>query len=116
MSAGGVFGRPGTAGSRALLNKGIPAFCPVAFRFGGCPGIQEAAMRPDEVFAGLEVDEEVRKSLIQDIQLRLAPQALKLRCVVCLHFLRVHIRVGLKVLAHSVSEVPQKREIVGFTQ
>ncbi|PHJ19568.1 eukaryotic translation initiation factor 2 alpha [Cystoisospora suis] len=36
-------------------------------------------MRPDEVFAGLEVDEDVRKSLIQDIQLRLAPQALKLR-------------------------------------
>ncbi|CDJ67136.1 eukaryotic translation initiation factor 2 alpha subunit, putative, partial [Eimeria necatrix] len=38
-----------------------------------------AALDPEEVFGGLEVSEEVKKSLIQDIQLRLAPQALKLR-------------------------------------
>ncbi|CDI82282.1 eukaryotic translation initiation factor 2 alpha subunit, putative, partial [Eimeria acervulina] len=38
-----------------------------------------AALDPDEVFGGLDVAEEVKQSLIQDIQLRLAPQALKLR-------------------------------------
>lgn len=45
-------------------------------------------MDPDEVFGGLDVADDVKESLIQDIQLRLAPQALKLRCpphpVVCL--------------------------------
>ncbi|CDJ43443.1 eukaryotic translation initiation factor 2 alpha subunit, putative [Eimeria tenella] len=41
--------------------------------------LKAAALDPEEVFGGLDVSEEVKKSLIQDIQLRLAPQALKLR-------------------------------------
>ncbi|KAL8274267.1 hypothetical protein Esti_001856 [Eimeria stiedai] len=41
--------------------------------------LKAAAMDPDEVFGGLDVAEDVKQSLIQDIQLRLAPQALKLR-------------------------------------
>ncbi|OEH76357.1 eukaryotic translation initiation factor 2 alpha [Cyclospora cayetanensis] len=41
--------------------------------------LKAAALDPDEVFGGLEVAEDVKQSLIQDIQLRLAPQALKLR-------------------------------------
>ncbi|CDI74439.1 eukaryotic translation initiation factor 2 alpha subunit, putative [Eimeria praecox] len=41
--------------------------------------LKAAALDPDEVFGGLDVAEEVKQSLIQDIQLRLAPQALKLR-------------------------------------
>ncbi|KAL8445431.1 hypothetical protein Emag_005117 [Eimeria magna] len=41
--------------------------------------LKAAAMDPDEVFSGLDVAEDVKQSLIQDIQLRLAPQALKLR-------------------------------------
>ncbi|CDJ60584.1 eukaryotic translation initiation factor 2 alpha subunit, putative [Eimeria maxima] len=41
--------------------------------------LKAAAIDPDEVFGGLDVAEDVKQSLIQDIQLRLAPQALKLR-------------------------------------
>lgn len=41
--------------------------------------LKAAAMDPDEVFGGLDVADDVKESLIQDIQLRLAPQALKLR-------------------------------------
>ncbi|KFG50090.1 eukaryotic initiation factor-2, alpha subunit, partial [Toxoplasma gondii p89] len=60
------------------LNRSV--IWPLYRKYGhALDALKEAAMRPDEVFAGLEVDEEVRKSLIQDIQLRLAPQALKLR-------------------------------------
>ncbi|CDJ53717.1 eukaryotic translation initiation factor 2 alpha subunit, putative [Eimeria brunetti] len=40
--------------------------------------LKAAALDPDEVFGGLDVAEDVKQSLIQDIQLRLAPQALKL--------------------------------------
>eukprot|EP00921_Rhytidocystis_pertsovi_P026270 GHVQ01042371.1.p2 GENE.GHVQ01042371.1~~GHVQ01042371.1.p2 ORF type:complete len:351 (+),score=73.77 GHVQ01042371.1:129-1181(+) len=51
--------------------------------------LKEAALDPDEVFKDLDVDGELKESLIQDIKLRLAPQALKLRARVdvwCLGF------------------------------
>lgn len=41
--------------------------------------MQAAAIDPEGVFKDLDVAEDVKQSLIQDIQLRLAPQALKLR-------------------------------------
>lgn len=41
--------------------------------------LKEATMNPDAVFADLDIDEDIKKSLLVDIQLRLAPQALKLR-------------------------------------
>ncbi|CRG93263.1 eukaryotic translation initiation factor 2 alpha subunit, putative [Plasmodium gallinaceum] len=41
--------------------------------------LKEATMNPEGVFKGLDIDEEIKKSLLADIQLRLTPQALKLR-------------------------------------
>lgn len=41
--------------------------------------LKDAAINAREVFSGLKIDEAVMKSLIHDITLRLAPQALKLR-------------------------------------
>ncbi|KAF8817728.1 eukaryotic initiation factor-2, alpha subunit, partial [Cardiosporidium cionae] len=40
---------------------------------------QEAAVNPSKVFQGIDMPEQVLKSLNEDIQLRLAPQALRLR-------------------------------------
>ncbi|KAK1443486.1 eukaryotic translation initiation factor 2 subunit 1 [Babesia gibsoni] len=44
--------------------------------------LKEAAISSENVFKGLPIAPEIIDSLIQDIQLRLTPQALKLRCMV----------------------------------
>eukprot|EP00922_Rhytidocystis_sp_ex-Travisia-forbesii_P035445 GHVS01052607.1.p1 GENE.GHVS01052607.1~~GHVS01052607.1.p1 ORF type:complete len:361 (-),score=84.63 GHVS01052607.1:322-1356(-) len=51
--------------------------------------LKEAALEPEEVFKDVDVPADLKESLIQDIKLRLAPQALKLRSridVWCLGF------------------------------
>ncbi|EKX73965.1 eukaryotic translation initiation factor 2 alpha subunit, putative [Theileria equi strain WA] len=44
--------------------------------------LKEAAVNSENVFKGLPISQDIIDSLIQDIQLRLTPQALKLRCTI----------------------------------
>ncbi|KAF8821648.1 eukaryotic initiation factor-2, alpha subunit [Cardiosporidium cionae] len=41
--------------------------------------LKEATQNPEAVFEGLDITEEIRQSIMRDVQMRLAPQALKLR-------------------------------------
>lgn len=56
------------------------AIWPLYKKYGhALDALKEATMNPDAVFGDLDIDEDIKKSLLIDIQLRLAPQALKLR-------------------------------------
>ncbi|CRH03138.1 eukaryotic translation initiation factor 2 alpha subunit, putative [Plasmodium relictum] len=56
------------------------AIWPLYKKYGhALDALKEATMNPEAVFKGLDIDEEIKKSLLADIQLRLTPQALKLR-------------------------------------